>query len=204
MEAGHEIPEKDHPEPVPGANDMGHSDDRTLRCDEVIRGITAPDANDDSSWLAGHVLSCPKCASFARDNARLDRLWESTRPVEPSSATWDAVWTGISAGLDRAAQPASMPISAATRWWARRSVVLALSQAAMLLLAVTFWWSRPGPSTVVQAEVPRFEISEGQFSCIRLDGDKFTLETIEIAQGDARNSVDPGYELLGMLEGMAN
>ncbi len=191
---------------------MGQPQNRTMRCEEVTRAIAAPVAGDDSASLADHLSSCATCATFARTSAALDQYWLTTRPVEPSDASWNSVWSAISAGLDRAAQPAVMPISSAKHWWTRRSAALALTWAAALLLAGTLLWNRPGHSPVedlktgigpvAQAGVAAFEIPEGQTGCIRFDGDTFTFHTIKVAQGGSRDAVDPGYDILGALEGM--
>ncbi len=39
--------------------------------------------------------------------ARLDALWEATRPVEPSAQAWDQVWTSVADDLDRLSATAS-------------------------------------------------------------------------------------------------
>ena len=50
------------------------------------------------------MAHCPACAAWAKRAAGLDRLWEATRPPEPSSEVWDALWGRLARSLD-----ASMP-----------------------------------------------------------------------------------------------
>jgi hypothetical protein len=49
--------------------------------------------------MAAHLAACPACAEWARRAGSLDRLWEATRPAEPSSEAWDAVWAQIAPTL---------------------------------------------------------------------------------------------------------
>jgi hypothetical protein len=70
-----------------------------MRCDEVVRELSAPTADRDRAALAEHLAGCPACAGWARRAEGLDRLWEATRPVEPTPEAWDAVWAKIAATL---------------------------------------------------------------------------------------------------------
>ncbi|MHB1560985.1 MAG: hypothetical protein ACYC61_26320 [Isosphaeraceae bacterium] len=72
-----------------------------MRCEEVERELAAPTTGCDRAAMADHLAVCPSCAAWAQDAERLDRLWEATRPAEPSAEAWDTVWSGISAALDR-------------------------------------------------------------------------------------------------------
>src|SRR5689334_1067614 len=70
-----------------------------MRCDDVVRELAASTADRDRAAIAEHLAGCPACAAWARRAEGLDRLWEATRPAEPSSEVWDAVWTGIAQSL---------------------------------------------------------------------------------------------------------
>ena len=72
-----------------------------MRCEEVERELAAPTPGCDRVAMADHLADCPSCAAWAQSAERLDRLWEATRPAEPSAEAWDSVWSGISAALDR-------------------------------------------------------------------------------------------------------
>jgi hypothetical protein len=75
-----------------------------MRCDEVIRELAVLTDERDSTLLAEHLACCPPCAAWAERAAGLDRLWAATRPQEPSSEVWDALWARLTPSLD-----ASMP-----------------------------------------------------------------------------------------------
>src|SRR3954452_18558867 len=80
----------------------------TMRCEEVIAGLAAPDG-PDSPALAEHLERCPRCAARARLDARLQRLWEVTRPEEPAPSTWATVWAQVTQALDATAAPTLAP-----------------------------------------------------------------------------------------------
>ena len=70
-----------------------------MRCDEVVRELAAPTADRDRAAMADHLAGCPACAEWARRAEALDRLWDATRPAEPSPEAWDAVWANIARAL---------------------------------------------------------------------------------------------------------
>src|SRR5262249_27931709 len=70
-----------------------------MRCDEVVRELAAPTADRDRAELADHLAGCSACAEWARRAEGLDRLWEATRPVEPSPEAWDAVWANVAQAI---------------------------------------------------------------------------------------------------------
>lgn len=86
-----------------------------MNCDEVIRELAAPTDDRDSAALAEHLTDCRSCADWARSAEQLDRLWDVTRPHEPSTAVWDAMWARVIAVLDAASSPALSHNAAATR-----------------------------------------------------------------------------------------
>jgi hypothetical protein len=71
-----------------------------MQCDKVIKELATPTDDRDSTALAEHIAGCPACAGWANRAAQLDRLWEATRPVEPTPEVWDAVWARIGTSLD--------------------------------------------------------------------------------------------------------
>ena len=76
-----------------------------MHCHEVVRELAVPTGELDASGLAEHLARCPRCASWAEDAARLDRLWEATRPAEPFGARWETTWADVSRALDQAPTP---------------------------------------------------------------------------------------------------
>lgn len=139
-----------------------------MRCDEVIHELAAPTADRDRAELADHLAGCPGCAEWARRAEGLDRLWEATRPAEPSPAAWDAVWAkiagsladpsarpGVIPGVERApsrngeaarvlVHPGPRPVGRGLRLAA--IALVGLAQAAAILLALGLaWQSEPRP-----------------------------------------------------------
>ncbi len=132
-----------------------------MRCDAVIHELAVPTDERDSNALAEHVAHCPACAAWAKRAAGLDRLWDATRPPEPSAGVWDALWSHLARSLDASTldevesltpfvpsrhefsptvesqlspPPPSQPRSRTRRWAAIG--LIGLAQAAAVLLAV--------------------------------------------------------------------
>src|SRR5277367_5660174 len=71
-----------------------------MHCDKVIRELAVPTDDRDSAAVAEHLANCPACAGWAKNDAQFDRLWNATRPIEPSPQVWDTVWAHIASSLD--------------------------------------------------------------------------------------------------------
>ena len=71
-----------------------------MHCDEVIRELAVPTDDRDSAAVSEHLASCPSCAGWADACRQLDRLWDATRPTEPSPEVWDTVWAQVASSLD--------------------------------------------------------------------------------------------------------
>jgi hypothetical protein len=145
-----------------------------MQCDKVIKELATPTDHRDSTALAGHLESCPACAGWANRAARLDRLWEATRPSEPTPDVWDAVWARMATSLDlststelessvtikTASLNGSPPVvklplkvngprlSPRSRPW--HLAAIGLAQAAAILLAVGLAWYQSPPSQTPQ------------------------------------------------------
>src|SRR5262245_9492429 len=182
-----------------------------MRCDDVIRELSVPTGDVDPAAVAEHLDGCPRCASWAKQSAQLDRLWDATRPPEPSPAAWNRIWANVSAALDHPAAP-----TPAVRPW--RKAVLAgfmIAQAAALLAAFTIAWrgsaghhaapQAPGQIAVVPTKF--VDIGEAQFALIHLDrpqdsADQEDIDVLDEALIDELNAVDPGFLALNLLEAM--
>jgi len=145
-----------------------------MQCDEVIRELATPTDNHDSTALAGHIAGCPACAGWANRAVQLDRLWEATRPPEPTPDVWDAVWVRMATSLDPSTStevgssfttrtaslnrsshvvefPLKRPRSPRSRPWRLAAIgLIALTQAAAILLAVGLAWHQSVPSQTPQ------------------------------------------------------
>src|SRR5271165_3278380 len=80
-----------------------------MRCDEVIRQMSAAGDVRDEPALAQHLAECEHCALWAERSARLDQLWDATRPADPAPEAWDRVWSSVEARLDQPARTAARP-----------------------------------------------------------------------------------------------
>src|SRR3954451_17494904 len=74
-----------------------------MRCEEVIRELAVPTAGRDELAISQHLAGCEACARWADQAVEFDRLWDVTRPVEPSAEAWDNLWSSVGAQLDQAA-----------------------------------------------------------------------------------------------------
>ena len=82
-----------------------------MRCVDVVRELAIPTDKRDAVGLAGHLRRCSSCANWARQAQQLDRLWDLTRPSEPSPEVWDNLWSQVAQSLDNptAQEVASSP-----------------------------------------------------------------------------------------------
>jgi hypothetical protein len=179
-----------------------------MRCDDVIRELAVPTDDRDSARLAEHLANCSSCAGWSRRAAQLDRLWVATRPAEPSSEVWGAMWSHLANSLDpataqgfeavsrpmpsarrsmaRAEAPAVIiPPSSRSRRWTWGAVgLVGLAQAAAILLAVTATWHQsnraPGPADGL-ADIPRS--SAPAPTTPRKASDPLSAPTVEIEEG---------------------
>lgn len=71
-----------------------------MRCVDVIRELAAPTDTRNAVGLADHLSRCSSCANFARQAEQLDRVWDLTRPSEPSPEVWDNLWSQVAHSLD--------------------------------------------------------------------------------------------------------
>ncbi len=144
-----------------------------MRCDEIMRELSQPGDDRDDRALAQHLVECRACARWAEHAARFNRLWDATRPVDPSTESWDRLWSSVAARLDHSGTVSMSPSrpdhhlatvgdaaaqqsSPFTRSWRGLAAIglVGLAQAAALLLAVNLFWNRTGKDVA-----PRF--SEG-------------------------------------------
>jgi len=191
-----------------------------MRCVDVIRELSAPTGDARDSAVADHLTRCPRCAEWAERDARVSRLWDSTRPNEPSADAWEAVWGRICQGLDQAPAdvlPMKRPAPARRAWF----VALGVAQVAAALFAVLYFTQMKNDSTVQvtqnrqnvvpqpslppapvdEVKVPEAEIPPGELVVLREDGGR--VQVIELALNGNSIQVDPAYEALNSLEAIA-
>lgn len=151
-----------------------------MRCDEVTRELAAPSDCRDDRALAEHLVHCQKCADWEDRAAKLDRLWEVTRPPVPGSEAWGSLWTSVNAALDasdprKATRPrlaqepeqasgeTAQPSSRDGRFWRGLAMLgtIALAQAAAVLLAFGFTWHHPAEPAGVPSVNPGAGLAQG-------------------------------------------
>jgi hypothetical protein len=202
-----------------------------MNCDEVIRELAVPTGDHDPGALAGHIAHCPTCALWAQRANQLDRLWELTRPAEPSSKVWNSVWMGVTevlesaspAGAGKAPMPSfhgrngtSVEINARpaprqrSRWSRRWGAIglIGLAQAAAILLAVTLTWRFSTSSPTAPASdgaradfTAYLEIEEGHLVVIRWDD---LSGKVEDRTPDISDGVDDWLLGLNAVEALAD
>ena len=170
-----------------------------MLCDDVIRKLTEPGNRPDEPRLAEHLAGCRACAEWFDRAQRFEKLWDATRPAEPSPQAWDALWSTVSAHLDQpvavernghglhlAEFPRAMPerskspepalSPSRTRRWRSLAAVgmVGLAQAAALLLAIGLSWQVPVtvPDALPALAEVNVEVGEGQKVVIRSEGSK--------------------------------
>jgi hypothetical protein len=179
-----------------------------ITCDDVTRALTAPTADQDASALAEHLAACPRCADWAARDAALTRVWEATRPAEPSDLAWDAVWARVSERLRRPAAPAAVAPSHAPLlahpWYRRASVAFNVAQAAAILAAVVLWAAHHRPAEPLAPIGPvalvsrgTVDIVPGQIVLIRPEGT--TLRADEVPLDDSID-VEAFYVMFNRVE----
>jgi len=201
-----------------------------MRCVDVIAelAVSTPDATNPAP-VAEHLAHCPRCAAWAGRDAKLQRLWEATRPEEPSASAWATVWGQVTQALDSAPVPAMAPpltlrpAPAAARPWRRWGVAaFGIAQAAVLLVAAWFvsgpdgnprpQGARPGtelastldPSNaglIPSTAGPDVEIESGTIVMIESgpEGVKVVRQLID----ESSTAVDAGFVAIGIFEAMA-
>jgi len=192
-----------------------------MRCTDLIRELSVPTDTLDSAALADHLAQCAQCAAWAERNARLNRVWEATRPPELSDQAWDRIWAKVSEGHKAASSPvlveaASSPVlveagstpvsrSLGSRRW--MSVFVAAQAAAILIAALVLVAHRQKPSRPVGSEMvadlartPKVEIGQEQLLVISLDARRHVRD---ITPNDDPNRVTPDYAVLNYLESIA-
>jgi hypothetical protein len=158
----------------------------TMRCADVIEELAIPAPRGaDPAALADHLAQCPRCAAWARRDAKLARLWDATRPEEPSALTWATMWDQVVRAVESDAIPRSSPatqslqvswgLSSRPRPW-RALTLFAMAQAAVLLVGTWVAWrsnvvrpspwpaSRPKAELIVKAPDPSPSLALGQAS----------------------------------------
>lgn len=204
-----------------------------MRCEEVIHELSEPRPGRNDLAISRHLASCAVCALWAEQAAEFDRLWDATRPAEPSAEAWDHLWSSVTAQLDQPAHPtangmrsihsrvlpsAGSPApSGRGRYWRGFAAVgiIGLAQAAALLIAVGISWrgpaTAPSPSKsanlveVAQNSSPSLdsEFEVEEGEVVLINSEGKKVRVDDLASQDATNGVDEFYLFLNVIEQMA-
>jgi hypothetical protein len=173
----------------------------TMRCADVLEQLATP-TEAASPALAEHLAGCPRCAAWARRDARLAQLWEATRPAEPPPDAWPSAWSQVTQALDTALAPAGtgtilpVPASPWQRWaW----TAFGIAQAAAILVAAVWLGAQPAPATAATTKV---DLECGAPGWIRIDGNE--VKVVKLTADENSNAVDPAFVMLDYFEAMAN
>jgi hypothetical protein len=145
-----------------------------MRCDEVIRELAVPSGAMDAAAVKEHLATCASCAHQAEGFDRLDRVWEDTRPAEPSERTWNRLWQRVTLAADAPATLPLRPGHRALRWWF--VAIAAQAAAGVLLVFAPFRTSpqnaqgmAPAPLASAPGPVYEFDIEGGQTLFLEVD-----------------------------------
>jgi hypothetical protein len=174
-----------------------------MRCEDVSRELAAPTGLPTPAEMADHLASCPGCAERSRRSARLDRIWEATRPPEPSIEALDALWARASTALD-APRSAVIPFQKAPARRGRWAVVAFLAaQAATVLVAASFLFRNDAK---VAAEPPaKVTANIDQSVVVRIDDVAYRVEFLDDSEQFAHSSMADAtsHDIFNALESMA-
>jgi hypothetical protein len=193
-----------------------------MRCADAIRELATLRGEAIPGALAEHLASCPRCAASAEPRARLDRLWQSTRPEEPSPAVWEAVWARVSEAADASAPPARpwRLSSPALRWHRAAIAGMVIAQAAAILVGAVLLFRQNGaqvpiakpvpqgiPSApgaaVAQLAIPTIKVDVDYNQTVCIQSNRRGIKVVRVESEENSNSVDSNFVMLGILEAMA-
>jgi hypothetical protein len=179
-----------------------------MSCEEISRELVVPTGAYEPKALDEHVSACPSCADWLDRSRQFDRLWEASRPVEPSYSTWGRLWAKVTEAADQAQQQTRpMPEQGRSLLFA----LAALAQAAVLVVAAVALLRTQGLSPAVRpvAVVEHDEALAGTplFICLDVDGNRVPCED-RLNTPEMLKNIDLGplsvawdMEFLGSMEG---
>lgn len=144
------------------------------------------------------------------DRDALTRLWDATRPVEPTDAAWDAIWARVTERLDQPAEASTVFAFSIPRPWRRISGRLLMTAQAAAILMAAFVAARHRPVIESHAPVPfaqiptisEWDIPSGIIPMIQQDdkGVRFLM----LAQDERSNALDGNFAMYDYMEGLAD
>jgi hypothetical protein len=175
-----------------------------MRCEDLRRELAAPSGLPTPDEMADHLASCPDCAERSRRSARLDRIWEATRPPEPSIQALDTLWARASAALD-APKSTVIPFEKAPARRGRWAVVAFFAAQAAAVLAVASFLFQNDVHQVAAAAPARVTANVDQTVIVRIDDDGHRVEILDDSEQFAFASMADAtpHDVFNALESMA-
>lgn len=192
-----------------------------MRCEDVIQELSAPAGRVDSTAVSDHLAQCPQCALWAERDAKVDRLWEATRPAALSSQEWDSIWTNATEAAERLPRSDVLPMPVATPRFSLRTVwVFGFAQvaaAATILIVLAVYpgadgkkaqvAQNPAPPVELVKNTPHMidevEVDQGEFPVFHFDSQGKKLSQTDLAQYESPARIGSSLELYNELEGNA-
>ena len=173
-----------------------------MRCEDVRRELVTPSGLGSPGLLADHLASCPACAEHSRSADRFQRVWEATRPPEPSAEALDALWARAAEEIG-SKKSAVIPFRAPARRGRWAVVAFLGAQAATVLVAGSFLFRN---DVRVAAEAPARVIANvDQTLIVRIDDDGHRVEILDDSEQFAFASMADAtpHDVFNALESMA-
>jgi hypothetical protein len=166
-----------------------------MRCDDLTRELASPTGALSSAQMAEHLAACPTCAEWSRRANRFDRIWEATRPTEPSMDALDALWARASVELDGVKAPATLKFARPNRGRRRAMVAFFAAQAAVLLVGALLLLDRGGnkPIQVADSTPDKVEPKEPEFLDLNVEPDALAVVRIAKDNEVSVEKVDLSY-----------
>lgn len=173
-----------------------------MRCEDVIGQLAAPSGSADQAAISDHLARCGECAKWAERDAKLDRIWELTRPEALAPETWESIWARATSAVD---QTAGTDVLAPVLQFRRRAVwFMAIAQVAAAAVAIVCLSpSRPDPGKASPIVVASVEVDQGEVPFIQFDQSK-TVALIDVATNENPDNVSASlafYNFYNELEG---
>jgi hypothetical protein len=156
-----------------------------MRCDDLTRELASPTGALTSAQMAEHLAVCPACAEWSRRANQFERIWEETRPIEPSMDALDALWARASVEIDAAMTPATLEFARPNRRRRWGVVAFAAAQAAAVLVGALLLLDRGGnkPIQVADNTPAKAEPKEPVSIVLNVEPDVLTVVRIGKASG---------------------
>lgn len=174
-----------------------------MRCDDVIRELAAPSGSVDQAAISDHLTRCGECAAWVERDAKLDRIWDVTRPEPPAPEAWESIWARATEAVDRElATEANSPV---LRFRRRTVWIMAIAQVAAAAVAIVCLnppHQDPGKASPIV--VDSIEVDQGEVPVIHFDSQGRKGAVTDLALFENPANVGASLEFYNEIEGNAD